>query len=181
MPLRTAAAVRSPEPTATATAADARRRGPAGPPPSIFGYRELAAWQEAVELCVACHRLTGRLAAGEAEALRRSIGEAASAVAVGVAQGHARLLRTDVVQQLAIARGALHRVETLLEIAHRLGYLEAADRSSLDQRCAGVGRQLARLIRSVYGIGAGAAPAAGRQPRPGATLGSPNPLPPPAQ
>ena len=174
MPLLTVPAVRPPEPTA----ADARRR-PTGAAPSILGYRELAAWQEAVELCVACHRCTSRLANGEAEGLRRSIGEAASVVAVAVAEGHACLLRTDVVQHLAIARGALHRLETLLEIAHRLGYLDAADRAALGQRCAGVGRQLARLIRSVYGIGAEATPAAGRRSRPAATLGSPNPLPPP--
>ena len=176
MPLLTAPAVRPPEPTAATTGA---RRRPAGAAPSLFGYRELAAWQEAVELCVACHRLTRRLANGEAEGLRRSIGEAASVVAVGVAEGHARLLRTDVVQHLAVARGALHRLETLLEIAHRLGHLDAADRAALDQRCAGVGRQLARLIRSVYGIGADATPIAGRRSRPGVTLGSPNPLPPP--
>ena len=176
MPLLTAPAVRPPEPTAATTGA---RRRPAGAAPSLFGYRELAAWQESVELCVACHRLTRRLANGEAEGLRRSIGEAASVVAVGVAEGHARLLRTDVVQHLAVARGALHRLETLLEIAHRLGYLDAADRAALDQRCAGVGRQLARLIRSVYGIGADATPIVGRRSRPGVTLGSPNPLPPP--
>ena len=76
----------------------------------------------------------------------------AGTLAANVAQGHERLLRADYVQHLSIARGTLQRLETLLEVAYRLRYLDVAEAAALDRRCAAVGRHLSQLIRSVYGL-----------------------------
>ena len=117
--------------------------------PSPRSHRQLAAWQRAIELCVACHQLADRLPEAQRAGLGAQIRRAAAAVPANVAEGYDRLHRGDYVQHLSIARGALKELETHLVVAHRLRHLEAAEAAALDRQCWAVGRLLAQLIRSL--------------------------------
>ena len=121
---------------------------------------DLAAWQGAMELAVACHGLTRGLPA-EATELAASIRQAATDVAVHVAQGHDRLLPADFADHLAVARGALSRLATHLEIARRLRLVDDAAAGAIAGQSAEVARRIGRLVRALYGIG-GPRPPTGR-------------------
>ena len=112
-------------------------------------HRQLAAWQRAIELCVACHQLADRLPDAQRAGLGEQIRRAAGAVPANVAEGYGRLHRGDYVHHLSIARGALKELETHLVVAHRLRHLDAAEAAALDRQCAAVGRLLSQLIRSL--------------------------------
>ena len=131
-----------------------RARSLASPDAPLAGrtLHDLAAWQGAMELAVACHRLTRDLPA-EATELATSIRQAAADVAAHVALGHDRLLASDFADHLAVARGALSRLATHLEIARRLRFVDDAAAGAIADRSAEVARRIGRLVRALYGIG----------------------------
>lgn len=131
-----------------------RARSRAAPDTPLAGrtLHDLAAWQGAMELAVACHRLTRDLPP-EATELAAWIRQAAADVAAHVAQGHDRLLPAGFADQLAVARGALSRLATHLEIARRLRFVDDAAAGAIADQCAEVARRIGRLVRALYGIG----------------------------
>jgi four helix bundle protein len=94
---------------------------------NIRSYRDLKAWQQAVDLVPPVYSLLRRLPKEETYALAAQIRRAVVSVAANIAEGHARQHTREFVQHLSIARGSLAEVDTLLVIAVRLGYVEAAE------------------------------------------------------
>lgn len=113
-------------------------------------YRELLVWRKAVDLGVACHRLTHRLPVSELHGLSAEIRRAAVCISATIAHGSGACERGSYRRKLRIARGALARLDTLLVVGQRLGYLplEACEEIALlvDE----VGRLLAVLQQSLH-------------------------------
>jgi four helix bundle protein len=76
---------------------------------------------------------------GLAVQLRR----AAVSVPANIAEGAARNSTKELVQFLGIAHGSLSELETLLELAARLGYIDAAT---------GCGQQVSRVGKFLVGL-----------------------------
>lgn len=97
---------------------------------SIRSYRDLLVWRKAMDLAVACHGLAHEFPADERFGLGIQLRRAAVSVPANIAEGRCRRGRRDFARFLSIARGSLAEVDTHVQLAHRLGYVDAA-RSAL--------------------------------------------------
>jgi len=89
----------------------------------IRSFEDLQVWQRAMELVPVAYRLVKKLPKEEMFALAGQIRRAVVSVPANIAEGHARHHTKEFVQHLAIARGSLAELTTLLLVAERLSYL----------------------------------------------------------
>ena len=112
-------------------------------------FKDLIAWQKAMDLVEHIYRLTEVFPARENYGLTNQLRRAAVSVASNVAEGQARFSKKEFQHFLRVARGSLAEIETQLLIARRLGYLE----QEICNQCVGeieeLGRILAGLISSL--------------------------------
>lgn len=116
---------------------------------SIESYRDLLVWQKAMDLVVEIYRLTKAFPPDERFGLTIQIRRVAVSIPSNIAEGHGRLHRADFLRFLSIARGSLTELETQLQIATRLGYLDARQTEQSWDLVRHVGRALNGLIRSL--------------------------------
>ncbi|MBL8534900.1 MAG: four helix bundle protein [Betaproteobacteria bacterium] len=111
------------------------------------GFRGLAVWQKAKGLAVAVYRCTetGRVAKdfGLRDQLRRSAVSICSNIAEGDERGSAK----EAVRFLYIAKGSAAELQTQIEIAAELAYLDPDVAADLLSRAAEIARMLGALIR----------------------------------
>jgi len=96
-------------------------------------YRDLIAWQKAMELARAMYALTEEFPKSETFGLRMQLRRSAVAVASHIAEGHGKLTDADMRKSLGSARGSLNELQTETELATGLRFLnEDASRQLLD-------------------------------------------------
>lgn len=115
----------------------------------VDGFRDLVAWQKAVELVVECYRVTKGFPPAERYGLTSQLQRAAVSVPANIAEGKGRGFNGYYVNHLAIANGSLCELETHIEIAKQLGYLEIDQSEQLQQKIGEVGRLITALRKSV--------------------------------
>src|SRR5215207_865702 len=112
-------------------------------------YRELIAWQKAMDLVEVVYAITRAWPKDEIYSLTSQVRRAAVSIPSNIAEGQGRGSTKEFLHHLTIARGSLLEVETQVLIAQRLGYLtpEIAERvlSNTDE----VGRIISGLARSL--------------------------------
>ncbi len=114
-------------------------------------FRDLRVWQGGVELVEAVYRATRVFPQRETYALANQMQRAAVSVPSNIAEGHAREHLAEYLHHLSIAQGSLAELETQLEIAVRLGYLQPATAETLSELSSTVGRQLFALRNALVG------------------------------
>jgi len=87
-------------------------------------FRDLIAWQKAIELAKEIYRITQRMPDSERFGLISQTRRAAVSIASNIAEGNARRHRRDYIHFLVIARSSLAELETQLVIASELKMLE---------------------------------------------------------
>ena len=92
---------------------------------AIQSFRDLRAWQVAMDLFVATHQLCKKLPREERYELASQLRRAAGAVSANIAEGSGRTHLGDYLRHLSIARGSVREVESHLEAVRRLGYVSA--------------------------------------------------------
>jgi four helix bundle protein len=112
-------------------------------------YRDLVAWQKAMDLVEGIYVATAEFPREERYGLTSQIRRAAVSVPSNIAEGQGRRTSDDeFVRFLQIALGSLAELQTQLELAARLRFLDKerviALRSSSDE----VGRLLSGLVKS---------------------------------
>lgn len=112
------------------------------------GPKDLVVWQKAMELVVIVYELTKLFPKTEVYGLASQVQRAAVSIPSNIAEGQGLKQTQAYVRHLAIASGSLAELETQLEIAYRLGYL-GADNKSVVEKTSEVGRLLAGLRRSL--------------------------------
>ena len=112
-------------------------------------FRDLRAWQSAMELATAIYSATESFPTKETYGLTNQVRRAAVGVASDIAEGKGRLSKKEYVQFLSRARGSLHEVDTQLELSCRLRYIEPTEYATLATLCSKVGKLINGLIRSV--------------------------------
>ena len=90
----------------------------------ITSYRKLKVWNKAVELVEECYRLTKKFPKYEMYGLSSQIQRAAVSIPSNIAEGRQRIYRKEFIKHLSIAHGSLAELETQIEIANRLNYIE---------------------------------------------------------
>jgi four helix bundle protein len=113
------------------------------------GYRELIVWQKAMQLVPAVYTVVKKLPAEERYALSDQIRRAVVSVAANIAEGQARQHPAEFAQHLAIARGSLAELDTLLLVAVQLGYVTESGLHPVTPLLTDVRRLLQALIRRV--------------------------------
>ena len=96
----------------------------------ISSYRDLIAWQKAMDLVDRVYDLAETFPRKEMFGLRSQITRAAVSVPANIAEGQARPTAKDFANFLAIARSSVHETETLLMIAVRRKFVSEADARS---------------------------------------------------
>ncbi len=110
-------------------------------------YRDLELWQKAMDLVVDCNASAKKFPACELYGLMSQIRRAAVSIPANVAEGQGRQHRPEFIQHLSIAYGSLTELETHIQIARRLNYLNDDEERRLLQRTGEVGRLLNGLLR----------------------------------
>src|SRR5512135_2077752 len=89
----------------------------------VKNYRDLIAWQKAMDLVEMVYRLTKDFPKDEIYTLTSQIRRAVVSVPANIAEGQGRASDGEFHRFLTIAHGSLRELETHLFIAQRLGYL----------------------------------------------------------
>jgi four helix bundle protein len=112
-------------------------------------YRDLVAWQKAMTLVEAVYRETASWPSDERFGLTAQIRRAVVSVPANIAEGSGRSGSSELRRFLSIAHGSLCEVQTQLEIAERLCFMERGIGQVLLEHGAEVSRILRGLIRSL--------------------------------
>jgi four helix bundle protein len=105
-------------------------------------FKDLIAWQKAMDLVEHIYRLTEAFPSRENYGLTNQFRRAAVSVASNIAEGQARYSKREFQHFLRVARGSLAEIETQVLIARRLGYV---GQETCDQ-CVGEIEELGRIV-----------------------------------
>ena len=94
---------------------------------AVRDYRDLIAWQKAMDLVEAVYQHTKRFPREELYGLTSQIRRAAISVPSNIAEGEGRDSKKDFYRFLSIANGSLREVQTQLMIAQRLDYITSEE------------------------------------------------------
>jgi four helix bundle protein len=111
-------------------------------------YRQLIAWQKAMELVVEIYRTTKTFPRDELYGLTSQLRRAAVSVPSNIAEGQARYSRREFYRYLTVARGSLAEIETQVMLVRSLDYLTSGATSLLLTKAGELGRILNGLISS---------------------------------
>lgn len=103
-------------------------------------YRELIAWQRAMDFAEAVYRETAQFPAEETYGLRIQVRRSATSVPSNIAEGQGRRSTREFRHRLSIAHGSLLEAETQILLSQRLGYLSSVGGEKLLESAAEVGR-----------------------------------------
>jgi four helix bundle protein len=113
------------------------------------GYRDLVAWQKAMELVTGIYRATQTFPAEERYGLVSQMRRAAVSIPSNIAEGHGRQSPGEFRQFVGHARGSLSELETQIEIAAKLTLLSPPTAEQLLMQASEVGRILNGLLTSL--------------------------------
>jgi four helix bundle protein len=101
----------------------------------IQSFRDLIAWQKAIQLCKLVYAVSAGFPKDERFGLTSQVRRAAVSVPSNIAEGYGRRQTVEYIRFLDIARASLCEVETQLVLAEELGF---ADREKLEPATASV-------------------------------------------
>ena len=90
-------------------------------------YKNLIVWQKAMDLVVVLYKITASFPKEEIYGLSSQIKRAAVSIPSNIAEGSRRSSRKDFRNFLLIAFGSGSELETQLEIAERLSFVQKSD------------------------------------------------------
>jgi four helix bundle protein len=111
-------------------------------------YRDLIAWQKAMELVVEVYRTTRSFPKEELYVLTSQMRRAAISIPSNIAEGQGRGGDAEFCRFLRIGHASLRELETQMMIAERLGYVESDANAALLDSAAEVGRIIHGLLRA---------------------------------
>jgi four helix bundle protein len=90
-------------------------------------YKQLLAWQAAMDLCEATYRITDGFPRREMFGLTAQLRKSSVSVPSNIAEGEGRFTSGERRQFLSQARGSLFELEAQFIIAQRVGYLHDSE------------------------------------------------------
>ena len=112
-------------------------------------FKDLVAWQRAIELALSIYALTSKFPDAERFGLTSQMRRAAVSVGSNIAEGYGRSSKGEFLQFLGHSRGSCSEIETQLVIAKALKFGTLADHETAEKLCANVGRLLGGLMKSL--------------------------------
>ncbi|MFL6374644.1 MAG: four helix bundle protein [Pyrinomonadaceae bacterium] len=115
----------------------------------IKSHRDLIAWQKAMDLTVSVYEVSKQFPRDELYGLTSQIRRSSSSIAANIAEGQGRRLAREFHQFLGTARGSLLELDTHVELAFRVSYIDDKQHIELRERINEVGRILNGLMRAI--------------------------------
>lgn len=115
----------------------------------IHSHRDLIVWQKSIKLVIAVYEITKSFPKEEIYCLTSQTRRAVISIPANIAEGQGRRTSKEFETFLAHARGSLLELDTHLEVAFQLGYIDNVQHSNLKEILNEVGRLLNGLIRSI--------------------------------
>ena len=112
-------------------------------------YKELKVWHKPMDLVVECYKVTRNFPKSESYGLTSQLQRAAVSIPANIAEGNGRQYGKEFKQFLYVAYGSLAELETHLQIALRLEYLDEPTLNQLLLQTAEIGRMLNGLEASL--------------------------------
>ena len=123
-------------------------------------YRDLIAWQKAMDLARMIYAQTEEFPKSETFGLRMQLRRSVVSVASHTAEAHGRLNDSEMRKGLGSARAGINELQTQIELAASLGFFpDLASEELLD-----MGTRVAKLINALLGVLEPEAEMAARQP-----------------
>jgi four helix bundle protein len=97
-------------------------------------FKNLIAWQKAMDLVVEIYEVTEKFPGEEIYGLTSQLRRAAVSIPSNIAEGQARFSRREFKHFLRNAKGPLAEVQTQIAIATRLGLMAEVRESGLEER-----------------------------------------------
>jgi len=94
-------------------------------------HRDLRAWQDSMTLVEHVYQLTRAFPQSETYGLTSQIRRAAVSVPSNIAEGAARSSPKELRQFLSVAQASLSELDTLMDIAGRVGYVKDVQSTSI--------------------------------------------------
>ena len=110
-------------------------------------HKKLEAWKQSMDLVIEVYRVTESFPGQETYGLTNQIRRAAVSIPSNIAEGAARQTKKEFINYLHMAQGSLSELDTQIELARRLGYLDDDNWKSLDQRMERIDKMITGLIR----------------------------------
>ena len=117
---------------------------------TVKTFRDLIAWQKAMELTKQVYWATTRMPDSEKFGLTAQMRRAAISIPSNIAEGHGRESRLDYIRFLRVARGSLMELQTQLILVEELNLLPVP--AELNVLQAETDRVLQGLIRSLESL-----------------------------
>ena len=114
---------------------------------TMAGFRDLIVWQNAKVLAVRIYKITLKGEFKKDFGFRDQIRRAAVSIPSNIAEGDERGSNREAVRFFYIAKGSLAELQTQLEIAHEIGYLEKEEMEELNEESKILGKMLGSLIQ----------------------------------
>jgi four helix bundle protein len=111
-------------------------------------YRDLIAWQKAMELARAVYGSTEEFPKSETFGLRMQLRRSSVNVASHIAEAHGRLNDTEMRRGLGSARASINELQTQIELAASLGFFASGSSEELLD----LGTRVAKLINGLLGV-----------------------------
>jgi four helix bundle protein len=115
----------------------------------VQGFKDLFAWQKAMQLAKDVYRLSACFPASEQFGLTAQLRRAAVSVPSNIAEGHGRRTKAHHIRFLDIARASANEVETQLLLAEQPGLLGKGSAGDCLRLCDEVQRIIKGLILSL--------------------------------
>ena len=116
---------------------------------TLKSYRDLEVWQKAMDLVVVCYQITKKFPKSEIYGLAAQLQRAAVSVPANIAEGRHRQHSKEFLQHLSIAYASIAELETHVEIAGRLNYVDRSQINEVLDKTAEIGRMLNGLRRAI--------------------------------
>jgi len=117
----------------------------------VQSYRDLVAWQKAMDLVTEIYRATKEFPKEEIFGLASQIRRAAVSIPCNIAEGRGKSSRKEYIYFLSHARASLLELETQVMIAHNLSYLTKSTAENLLTSTAEIGRIINGLMSALKG------------------------------
>lgn len=109
-------------------------------------HKKLEAWKQSVDLVIEIYKTTEVFPSKEIYGITNQVRRAAVSIPSNIAEGAARQTKKEFTNFLHIAQGSLSELDTQIEIASRLGYLDVKSRKSLDNKMTPIDKMITGLI-----------------------------------
>jgi four helix bundle protein len=112
-------------------------------------YRDLLVWQKAMGFVTSIYKITGQFPSDELYGLTSQIRRAAVSIPCNIAEGFGRNSRPEFSRFLQIANGSLFEVQTQIQVALNLNYININDYNDLMTDSREIGAMIKSLKESL--------------------------------